>query len=231
MSNYTKLTAYDTKDALSTGDPLKRIKGTELDDEFDAIAVAIATKANSASPTFTGTPVAPTAAVGTNTTQLATTAFVLANGVPVGSILMWSGTIASIPSGWYLCDGTNSTPDLRNKFIVGAYLDDSGAKTTITGSNTQTGGSKDAVNVSHSHTTDSQGSGTFYAANRTGGSPTGVLSYTGTTANSLLSGGGLTDDIKQYSVAAHTHTVSTEGVSGTNQNLPPYYALAFIMKG
>ena len=57
MSNYTKLTAYDTKDALTTGDPLKRIKGTELDDEFDAIATAIATKANSASPTFTGTTV------------------------------------------------------------------------------------------------------------------------------------------------------------------------------
>lgn len=76
MSDYTKLTAYDIKDALSTGDPLKRVKGTELDDEFDAIAVAIATKANSASPTFTGTPTAPTATAGTNTTQIATTAFV-----------------------------------------------------------------------------------------------------------------------------------------------------------
>jgi len=52
MSNYTKLTAYDTKDSLTTGDPLKRIKGTELDDEFDAIATAIATKANLASPEF-----------------------------------------------------------------------------------------------------------------------------------------------------------------------------------
>ena len=47
MSNYTKLTAYDTKDSLTTGDPLKRIRGTELDDEFDAIATAIATKLNS----------------------------------------------------------------------------------------------------------------------------------------------------------------------------------------
>ena len=76
MSNYTKLTAYDTKDSLSTGDPLKRIKGTELDDEFDAIAIAIATKANLASPEFSGVPTTPTAASGVNTTQIATTAFV-----------------------------------------------------------------------------------------------------------------------------------------------------------
>lgn len=224
MSNYTKLTAYDTKDALSTGDPLKRVKGTELDDEFDAIAVAIATKANSASPTFTGTPVAPTAAVGTNTTQLATTAFVLANGVPAGSILMWSGAIATIPSGWYLCNGTNGTPDLRNRFIVGAYLDDSGAKTTITGSNTQTGGTKDAVNVSHSHTATDSGH-THTAAKWSGaaggpfGSAVGSNGFVNTNSSEVTGSG--TANI----------SVSTEGVSGTNQNLPPYYALAFIMKG
>jgi len=71
MSNYTKLTAYDTKDALSTGDPLKRIKGTELDDEFDAIATAIATKADTTSPSFT-TPVlgTPTSGTLTNCTGL-----------------------------------------------------------------------------------------------------------------------------------------------------------------
>lgn len=226
MSNYTKLTAYDTKDALSTGDPLKRVKGTELDDEFDAIAVAIATKANSASPTFTGTPVAPTASVGTNTTQLATTAFVLANGVPAGSILMWSGTIATIPSGWYLCNGSNGTPDLRNKFIVGAYLDDSGAKTSITGSNTQTGGTKDAVNVSHSHTATDSGHTHSYGGNVS-------------TSNQfpVSGGGGYSGVGTPYMASANTASgtasisVSTEGVSGTNQNLPPYYALAFIMKG
>jgi hypothetical protein len=90
MSDYTKLTAYDTKDGLTTGDPLKRVKGTELDDEFDAISTAIATKANLASPALTGTPTAPTASVGTNTTQLASTAFVqaalAASLYPVGSI-------------------------------------------------------------------------------------------------------------------------------------------------
>ncbi len=59
MSNYIKATNFATKDGLSTGNPLKVVKGTELDDEFNAIAVAVATKADTASPTFTGTPAAP----------------------------------------------------------------------------------------------------------------------------------------------------------------------------
>lgn len=67
--------------------------------------------------------------------------------VPVGGIIMWSGTVAAIPTNWHLCDGTASTPDLRDKFIVGAKQDDGGAaKTNLTGSLTQSGGS-----VSHHH--------------------------------------------------------------------------------
>jgi hypothetical protein len=76
MSNYSKLTNFASKDSLASGNPLKVIKGTEIDDEFEAIETAIGTKADSASPTFTGTPIAPTAATGTSSTQIATTAFV-----------------------------------------------------------------------------------------------------------------------------------------------------------
>jgi hypothetical protein len=76
MSNYAKLADYAIKDSLTTGDPDKVVKGEELDDEFNAISVAIATKADTASPALTGTPTAPTASAGTNTTQVATTAFV-----------------------------------------------------------------------------------------------------------------------------------------------------------
>jgi hypothetical protein len=76
MSNYTKATNFATKDTLPTGDSGKIVKGTEIDTEFNAIVSAVATKADIASPTFTGTPVAPTATSGTNTTQVATTAFV-----------------------------------------------------------------------------------------------------------------------------------------------------------
>jgi hypothetical protein len=78
MANYTKATNFATKDTLPTGDSGKIVKGTEIDSEFNAIASAISSKADTASPTFTGTPAAPTAASGANTTQLATTAFVKA---------------------------------------------------------------------------------------------------------------------------------------------------------
>jgi hypothetical protein len=78
MSDYIKATNFATKDTLSTGNPNKIIKGTEIDTEFNAIASAVASKSDINSPTFTGIPEAPTAAAGTNTTQLATTAHVFA---------------------------------------------------------------------------------------------------------------------------------------------------------
>lgn len=76
MSDYTKITNFTSKDTLPTGNAGKIVKGAEIDTEFNAIATSIATKADLASPTFTGAPLAPTATAGTNTTQLATTAFV-----------------------------------------------------------------------------------------------------------------------------------------------------------
>ena len=76
MTNYTKLTDFASKDTLPTGNAAKIVKGTEIDDEFEAIETAVATKANINSPTFTGTPAAPTAAASVDTTQVATTAFV-----------------------------------------------------------------------------------------------------------------------------------------------------------
>ena len=76
MANYLKATDFAAKDALLSGDPNKIVKGTEIDDEFDSIQTAVNSKANISSPALTGTPTAPTAAAGTNTTQIATTAFV-----------------------------------------------------------------------------------------------------------------------------------------------------------
>lgn len=75
MSNYTKSTNFAVKDGLSAGTAAKRVRGTEIDDEYNAIAVAVATKANTNNAALTGVPTAPTAAAGTNTTQVATTAF------------------------------------------------------------------------------------------------------------------------------------------------------------
>lgn len=85
MSNYVKATNFTTKDTLPSGDTNKVVKGTELDNEFNSIAGAISSKADTASPTFTGTPAAPTAALNTNTTQLATTAFVVAEAADAAS--------------------------------------------------------------------------------------------------------------------------------------------------
>ena len=146
---------------------------------------------------------------------------------PSGGIIMWSGTIATIPSGWYLCDGTNSTPDLRNRFIIGANADDGGAaKTNITGSATQTGGSKDAIVVSHNHSlTDpghSHGINDLYASNNNpavGSSFTAWFPYGSVNAS------------RTTSSATTGISIASAGSSGTNANLPPYYALAFIMKG
>ena len=76
MANYLKATDFAAKDALLSGDPNKIVKGTEINDEFNAIQTAVNSKANVASPALTGVPTAPTASTGTNTTQLATTAFV-----------------------------------------------------------------------------------------------------------------------------------------------------------
>jgi hypothetical protein len=76
MANYLKATDFAAKDALLTGDPNKIVKGTEHNDEFNAIQTAVNSKSNLESPTFTGAPKAPTAALNTVTTQLATTAFV-----------------------------------------------------------------------------------------------------------------------------------------------------------
>ena len=76
MTNYVKATNFASKDALPPGDAQKKVKGAEINTEFDAIATAIQSKANKDSPALEGTPTAPTAAAATNTTQIATTAFV-----------------------------------------------------------------------------------------------------------------------------------------------------------
>jgi hypothetical protein len=144
------------------------------------------------------------------------------SGFPSGGIIMWSGTIATIPSGWYLCDGSNGTPDLRNRFIIGANADDGGAsKTNVTGTATQSGGSKDAIVVSHTHsaTVTDPGHSHFVGISEysSGSGRGGFGTYNQSTTTSPQTTG--------ISVA-----VSTTGSSGTNANLPPYFALAFIQK-
>ena len=137
-----------------------------------------------------------------------------------GMIIMWSGTIATIPTGFVLCNGSNSTPDLRDKFIIGATADSGGAaKTNITGTPSQTGGSKDASLPSHTHTATVTDPGHFHTSTTTSGN-----NVNGNPGVQLGSGNTGT------AVTGITVANSTEGVSATNANLVPYYALAFIMK-
>ena len=160
------------------------------------------------------------------------------NAFVAGMIMMWSGTIATIPTGWLLCNGSSGTPDLRNRFVIGAFSDDSGtAKTTVTGSATQTGGSKDASLPSHTHTATVTDAGHFHLTGNPdtdGGSYFGLADATGgNSANRDQLIGGLINS-KTYQTNTKTTGVtvsnSTEGVSATNANLVPYFALAFIMK-
>jgi hypothetical protein len=147
----------------------------------------------------------------------------VSNSIPTGGIIMWSGTIATIPSGWALCNGSNGTPDLRDRFIIGASQDSGGAaRTNITGSLTQTGGSKDAIVVSHTHTatvTD-PGHSHSYIASVVGTPQTGLTGDLYTAPNRTTS----------TATTGITVSNSTTGSSGTDANLVPYYALAFIMK-
>lgn len=223
MSNYTKATNFAIKDSLVTTDPAKIIKGTDIDNEYNAISNAIASKADTNSPALTGTPTAPTATAGTNTTQIATTAFALANGVPSGVILLWSGSIASIPSGWILCNGSSGTPDLRNRFVVGA------GSTYAVGA---TGGSADATLVSHSHTASSSSSvsdpGHVHGYQNMSGSNGSFNSGSGQ-GNNTLNWFNTNSASTGISVSTST-SISTVGSSATNANLPPYYALAYIQK-
>jgi len=203
--------------------PSTQIATTAYVNNFVTTAIAASfvtddTKANIASPNFTGVPTANTASYGTNSRQLATTAFVYnavsaIPAVPRGSIVMWSGSVASIPAGFTLCDGTNGAPDLRDRFVIGA-----GRNYSVN----QTGGTKDAVVVSHTHTLNDPGHAHGYG--RFVG-PSAIDGVDSTTRNS----GDVHEEWRQTDVAVTGISIGTEGVSGTNQNLPPYFALCYIM--
>jgi hypothetical protein len=223
MSNYTKATNFTLKDGLSTGDPQKIIKGSEIDAEYNAIASAVASKADLNSPTFTGTPSAPTASTGTSSTQIASTAFVqsaLIGAYPVGSIYM-NAAVATNPStllgfGTWVAFGAGKVP-------VGIDAADSDFNTVE-----ETGGTKDAIIPTHNHAagtlaTDSQGShqhttGTGRSANAAGST---VGYYSGLHAGAAGTALSTTD-----SQGSHVHSISgstaNEGESATGKNLQPY---------
>lgn len=225
MSNYVKSTDFAAKDALASGNAAKIVKGTEIDTEFNNIATAVATKADLTSPTFTGTPSLPSGTTGVtqatsdDSTKLATTAFVqdIVDSIksslyPVGSI--YTNATSSTNPGTLLGFGT-WTAFGAGRFMVGLDGSDASFDTAE-----ETGGSKDAIVVSHTHTASVTDSGHSHG--------------TGVAGNNFLtvSGGGLQigSGVAGRTDAATTGSAttgisvsnSTTGSSGTNANLPPY---------
>ena len=169
----------------------------------------------------------------------ATQAFVAAAilaALPAGVITIWSGSSGAIPAGWLLCDGTNGTPNLRDKFVVGA------GSTYAVGA---TGGSANATLVSHSHTITITDPGHTHTANVTdpghthnlpGSTSSGGTIQTQLGVNSTAQNGVSDANTTGVTVANVSNTTgitagsNTQGSSATNANLPPYYALCYIMK-
>jgi hypothetical protein len=245
MSSYVKSTNFASKDSLSTGNPLKIIKGTEFDVEFNNIATAIDTKADLNSPVLIGTPVAPTAVAGTNTTQLANTAFVkaalqaalAASVYPVGSLYL-NATNATNPAtllgfGTWVSFGAGRMP-------VGFNAAD-----PLFDSAEETGGSKNATLVSHSHTWSGSSTTTGAGEHTHSVNDPGHNHRIANDRSGYAGGGGTyvggeyrdpqawytnnaTTGISLNWVGNHTHNVSLSGTtsdngsSATNANLPPY---------
>lgn len=234
MSNYTKSTNFAAKDALASGNAGKIVKGTEIDTEFNNIATAVSTKADLASPTFTGTPTLPTGTVAVtqstsdDSTKLATTAFVQAVTLavknelyPVGSI--YTNATSSTNPATLLGFGTWTA------FGAGRVMVGLDAGNALFDTAEETGGSANAIVVSHTHsfsgTTNTQSLTGTFVASKPNGPASGIVSVTATG----VAGGadGSQSSATQYTIdASHSHTVSgttgSAGSSGTNANYQPY---------
>ena len=226
MSNYTQSTNFATKDSLASGDPLKIVKGTEINTEFVNISTAIATKADLASPTFTGTPAAPTASSGTNTTQLATTAFVtaaLASSMsalfPVGSI--YTAVVSTNPA-TLLGFGTWTA------FGAGRVLAGFASGDPQFGTAEGTGGSRDLIVPTHNHTatstvtdpTHQHGASSGNFLTETG---SGSYAYGGVGANISV----VTNTASVSTGVTVATTVASSGQSAADANIQPFITVYF----
>jgi len=226
MSNYVKATDFASKDALLTGDPLKIVSGTEINDEYNAIQTAVNSKADINSPTLTGIPSAPNASAGTNTTQLATTNFVttaLTNYSAVVDAAILAAKLALYPVGSIYTNATNSTNPATllgfgtwTAFGAGRVPVGFDAGNTLFDAAEETGGSADAVVVSHTHTATVTDPG--HNHKQTNDNLTGVDNdYYGAGARYVANGQNTSTETTGITVAN-----STEGVSGTDANYQPY---------
>ena len=151
--------------------------------------------------------------------------FIGAGTIPVGGIIMWSGTIANIPTGWALCNGQEvigqKTPDLRNRFVVGAH---SGAGTG-TVETAGPGFNADNGTLSSSYTPGNSGGETAHQL-----TTAELASHSHTLSGNIADGGSINVGSSGHEMRSETSTTSSVGDSKFHENRPPYYALAFIMR-
>ena len=186
--------------------------------------------------------------------KLTSVAYALqSGGIPRGVIWMWSGNKADIPAGWALCDGSNNTPDLRGKFILGADATrsvndgcDGQFKCNIGASGGEAAhvltinempshnhnGATGTESAWHTHYDAGHAhSGTLTSVDRDGISNTRVReadsggTYGGVNYLTNIGWANLGTES-----ALHTHEIPSQGSGAAHNNMPPYYALAFIMK-
>lgn len=219
MSSYVKATNFATKDTLPTGDSNKIVKGTEIDNELNAIAGAISSKADIASPSFTGTPSGPTATAGSNTTQLATTAFVtaaLSAVYPVGSIYI-NAAVSTSPA-TLLGFGTWEAFG-AGKVMVGLDSSD-----TLFDTLEETGGSKDAIAVAHTHTATSSVTDPGHSHTPSDGAQfmTSGNSYSYRADVAQRNANNVSSTASATTGISVSTTVNSGGSSGTNANVQPF---------
>lgn len=155
------------------------------------------------------------------------------SNVPSGGIIMWSGAISDIPAGWYLCDGSNGTPNLTDRFVIHADADSGGANNVG-----DTGGSKTHTHndtftgASHTLTVDEIPSHKHMGfGEHTSNWPYGVAG----SVNKMGSSGGIDYDNYYYYTSSvgggegHSHGIN--GSVSSTETMPKYYALAYIMRG
>lgn len=158
--------------------------------------------------------------------QLTSVAYSLkaGDGVPKGGIIMWSGAVDVVPYGWVLCDGSDGTPDLRNRFVLGAGdRFDSG---DADGEEAHVLIVSEMPSHKHSASTNPTGAHTHGMTNRTSQNQSGASGMTGVYTRTGLS----TYNTETAGIHSHTVTVDNKGGGVAHNNMPPYYALAFIMK-
>ena len=141
-----------------------------------------------------------------------------------GMIMLWSGSTGSIPSGWVLCNGSNSTPNLTDRFVVGAGG-------SIYGPN-DTGGSADSTLPTHNHSATSSVTDPSHAHLSAQGTEFPIYAVSGTaTGPSGRRDGDPHGKTEAVTTGISVSTsIANAGSGPTNTNLPPYYALAYIMK-